>query len=307
MRKRVPLNAIRAFEATARHCSVARAADELCVTPTAVSHQIRQLEEFLQVQLFLRKNARIELTTEARANVARISQALDLINTAILSLERTEQEATRRLAVSASVSVTSLWLMPRLNDFIKTAQSVDLSVHTFLTRQEAELQNSDIRICNWRSQLDCHIEPLMEEASVPVCSPALSARFGDDRHAILAKAPLVHVDRRRDGVNDTYPDWARYLMEYGVTRGDVSHGLRFDQAVTAIEAAEAGVGVILGRSLLIEQALARGSLVQVAEAYPIRSPYYMLSPWKSDSRAAMQRFKDWIVDKVPANAMVAVV
>ena len=80
MRKRVPLNAIRAFEATARNGSVAKAADELCVTPTAVSHQIRLLEEFLETRLFVRKNSRIELTPESSATVADISNALDLIN-----------------------------------------------------------------------------------------------------------------------------------------------------------------------------------------------------------------------------------
>lgn len=304
MRKRVPLNAIRAFEATARNASVAKAADELCVTPTAVSHQIRQLEDFLQVQLFHRKNSRIELTTDARVHVAAISQALDLINDAVLTLEKADEDVQRRMSVSASVSVTSLWLMPRLSDFVKLSPNVDLSVRTFLTRKEAEAQDSDLRICNWHSDLDCQIEPLMEEEIVPVCAPALAATFGGDTRDILAGAPLVHVDRAQDALDGTYPDWARYLTEYGVQRGDLSHGLRFNQAVTAIEAAEAGVGVILGRSLLIEQALARGTLVQVAESYPIRSPYYMLSAWRQDGKATIQTFKDWLVEKVRTNQLV---
>ncbi|SLN57223.1 Glycine cleavage system transcriptional activator [Aquimixticola soesokkakensis] len=304
MRKRVPLNAIRAFEATARMSSVVKAADELCVTPTAVSHQIRLLEDFLQIQLFIRKNSRIELTTDARANVARITQALDLINEAVLCLEKSDEDVRRRLSVSASASVVSLWLMPRLSEFMKTAPEVDLNVRTFLSRKEAESQESDIRICNWQSQLDCQIEPLIEEEIIPVCAPEIAAQYGGNARDILANAPLVHVDRIQDGLDGTYPDWARYLTEYGVSRSDLSHGARFNQAGTAMEAADAGVGVILGRSLLIEKAIARGTLVPVAESYPIRSPYFMLSPWKTDGRETMQRFKDWIVGKVRTNELV---
>jgi LysR family transcriptional regulator, glycine cleavage system transcriptional activator len=304
MRKRAPLNAIRAFEATARHGSVVKAADELCVTPTAVSHQIRMLEEFLQVQLFLRKNSRIELTQDARANVARITQALDLINDAVMSLTQLEEDVRRRLTVSASTSVASLWLMPRLGEFMVIEPDVDLNVRTFISRREAEEQESDFRILNWQSALDCQVEPLLEEEIVPVCAPELAARFGNDPKEILAHAPLVHVDRNQDGLEGTYPDWTRYLAEYGVSRGDISHGSRFNQASTGIDAARAGAGVILGRSLLTGQAIARGDLVKVAESYPIRSAYYLLSPWKPDSRETMQRFKDWILGKVRQNTLV---
>ena len=272
MRKRVPLNAIRAFEATARNGSVAKAADELCVTPTAVSHQIRLLEEFLDTKLFIRKNSRIELTPESSATVADITHALDLINEAVLALQP-NAEIRSKLSVSASASVASLWLMPRLSEFFSLAPDVDVAVRAFISRREGETNEADLRICNWRSNLDMQIEPLLEEEITPVATPELAARYDGNAREILAHAPLIHVDRTQDGLEGTYPDSAR-----------------------------SGIGVILGRSILIERALERGELVPVAEPYPIRSPYYLLSPWKVGRDNVIERFKDWLFDKVSASS-----
>ncbi|MER5171369.1 MULTISPECIES: LysR substrate-binding domain-containing protein [Thioclava] len=306
MRKRIPLNAIRAFEATARNSSVVKAADELCVTPTAVSHQIRQLEEFLQVRLFIRKNSRIELTTEARANVHRIGRGLDLINDAILALEASDYDERRRLTVSASTSVATFWLIPILSEFTRQSEEVDVTIKTFLTRKEAEEQESDLRIVNWLSQLDCHSEPLLEEEIIPVCSPELAARFGNDSRTILQSAPLAHVDRATGGMDGTYPDWARYLADFGISRKGVAHGSRFNQAGTAMEAASAGLGVILGRSLLIADALEKGRLVPVADPYHIRSPYYLNASWKQMESEPLVQFRTWITEKVRSKELARV-
>ncbi|MEC7764403.1 MAG: LysR substrate-binding domain-containing protein [Pseudomonadota bacterium] len=296
MRKRVPLNAIRAFEAVARNTSVAKAANELCVTPTAVSHQIRLLEDFLQIELFERRNSRIYPTSEATANVNRISQALDLIDEAVLSLTSMGQEEHRKLSVSAPASLASLWLVPRLGRFIETEPDVDLSLRTFLNRKDAEAQDSDLKICPWQGGgAGFHAEPFAEEATTPVCAPELAARFDHDKDLILRKAPLIHVDRAPLGYEGDYPDWARYIAEYGVSRSETTHGLRFNQSGQAVEAAVAGAGVLLGRSLLIDKALAEGRLVEVAESYPVRTPYYVLSPWNPKSRQTLQKFKDWLV------------
>ena len=146
------------------------------------------------------------------------------------------------------------------------------------------------------------IEPLLEEEITPVATPELAARYGGNAREILAHAPLIHVDRTQDGLEGTYPDWARYLREYGISRDDVTHGPRFNQASPSIEAARSGIGVILGRSILIERALERGELVPVAEPYPIRSPYYLLSPWKVGRDNVIERFKDWLFDKVSASS-----
>lgn len=307
MRRRVPLNAVRAFEAAARYKSLVRAADELCVTPTAVSHQIRLLEDFLQTKLFLRKNSRLELTTDSRACLGKLTNALDLIDEALMSL-RDPVDTRQRLMVGASASVASLWLMPLMSDFVDASPEVDVTITTFIKRQEIENDEADLWICNWQTALDRRIEPLMEEEIVPVCSPQLAARFGNRSSDILREVPLVHIDRTKSDQNGPYPDWERYLREFGVSRNDLGKGARFNQASPAIEASKVGLGAILGRSLLIADALRTGALVQIGEAYPIRSPYFLVSPWTPAAPNTVNRFKDWlhhqVEDQIASRAVV---
>ena len=304
MRRHVPLNAIRAFEAVARHSSVVKAANELCVTPTAVSHQIRLLEDFLQVELFTRRNSRIHPTPGALANVTRVTRALDLIDDAVRDLTQMPEDDHSHLSISVSASFASLWLVPRIGDFMAKEPDTDIHVRTFLTRKEAEAQDSELKICPWRGQAGFHAEPLIEETTTPVCAPDLAARFGNDRDDILRHAPLIHMDRDHLGIEDDFPDWARYLTEYGVSRAKYNHGLRFNQSGQAIEAAMAGAGVMLGRSLLISRAVETGTLVPVAEAYPQRTPSYLLSPLKPRSRQVLDTFRDWLVQTARPDAVL---
>lgn len=298
MRRRVPLNAVRAFEAAARYKSLVRAADELCVTPTAVSHQIRLLEDFLQTKLFLRKNSRLELTPESRACLGKLTNALDLIDESLASLMAPEDDR-QRIMVGASASVASLWLLPRMSQFVEAAPDVDVTITTFVKRQDIENDDTDLWICNWQTAVDRRIEPLMEEEIIPVCSPALAARYGNRWGDILREVPLIHQDRVKVE-SGPYPDWDRYLREYGVSRNDIAKGPRFNQSSPSIEAARIGLGAILGRSLLIEELLQTGKLVQIGEAYPIRSPYYLVSSWSPTVPKTVNRFKDWLFDQVRA-------
>ncbi|SFR12187.1 LysR substrate-binding domain-containing protein [Poseidonocella sedimentorum] len=306
MRKRVPLNAIRAFEAVARNNSVAKAANELCVTPTAVSHQIRLLEDFLQVELFERKNSRVYPTPEATLHVRQITQALDLIDDSVKSLAAVRDHEHRKLSVSAPASLASLWLVPRLGRFIEAQPDVDLSLRTYLNRRDAEQHDSDIKICPWSQGVSgFQSEPLVEEASTPVCAVELAERFDGDPERILREAPLIHVDRAPGGYEGDLPDWARYMSEFGIDRRDHSHGLRFNQSGQAVEAALSGVGVLLGRSLLVQKALEDGRLVAVAECYPVRTPYYVQCPSKPKSDETLQKFKNWLQEAVRPEAALA--
>lgn len=298
MRRRVPLNAVRAFEAAARHQSLVRAADELCVTPTAVSHQIRLLEDFLQYKLFLRQNSRLVLTPESRACLDKLTGALDMIDDAIVSL-RKPLDMPERLNVGASASVASFWLMPRLQNFFRRSPEIDLSITTFIHRAAIEADNSDLWICNWQTSVDRKVELLMEEEIIPVCSPQLAEEYGELGVKSLRTLPLVHVDRAKIDLNGQYPTWERYLREFGLDREHVEKGPRFNQGGAAIEAAKAGMGALLGRSILIEKALETGELVQIGEPYPIRSPYYIVSPWNTAS-SAVNIFKDWLFSEVGA-------
>lgn len=296
------MNAVRAFEAAARYQSLVRAADELCVTPTAVSHQIRLLEDFLQFKLFLRKNSRLELTPDSRACLGKLTHALDLIDDALMTL-REPKQVRERVMIGASASVASLWLMPRIHNFVRDAPEIDVSVTTFVERAAIEAETANLWICNWQTALDRRIEPLMEEEIIPVCSPLLAQTHGALALDSLRELPLIHVDRNRGDFSGQYPDWDRYLREYGIARNTITSGLRFNQAGSAIEAAKAGMGALLGRSILVEAALQRGELVQIAEAYPVRSPYYLVSPWRQVP-GAVNKFKDWLFRQVPSSRHV---
>ncbi|KKB81189.1 hypothetical protein VW35_03360 [Devosia soli] len=287
---------MRAFEAAARYKSLVRAADELCVTPTAVSHQIRLLEDFLQTKLFLRKNSRLELTADSRACLGKLTNALDLIDEALISLVAPVDDR-QRIMVGASASVASLWLMPRMSHFVEAAPEIDVTVTTFVKRQDIENDDTDLWICNWQTAVDRRIEPLMEEEIIPVCSPELAARYGNRWGDILREVPLIHQDRVK-AESGPYPDWDRYLREYGINRSDIIKGPRFNQSSPSIEAARIGLGAILGRSLLIEELLQTGKLVQIGEAYPIRSPYYLVSSWTPTAPKTVNRFKDWLFNEV---------
>jgi LysR family transcriptional regulator, glycine cleavage system transcriptional activator len=292
MRRRIPLNAVRAFEAAARHQSLVKAADELCVTPTAVSHQVRLLEEFLQFKLFVRKSSRLELTPESRLCLQRLTDALDTIDDALKVLRRPSEERDR-LNVAASVSVASMWLLPRLQHFLEESPDVDVSVMTFITHSTIDVKKPDLWICNWEPDLDRHVEPLLEEEIVPVCSPALADQYGGLSMETIRHLPLIHTDRNSSPVNGQYPSWDTYLREYGITRDGVNKGSRFNQGAASVEAAKAGLGAVLGRSILMEDALEKGELVQLGAAYPIRNKYYVVSDWHNAS-TAVDKFKDWL-------------
>ena len=294
MRKRVPLNAIRAFEAVARNKSVVNAGRELGVTSTAVSHQLRSLEEFLQVDLFERRGNRLLMTERATANVDQISRALDMIDSAVRNIGGTHLDDVSRLVIGSSPSFASFWLMPRLREFLDASPGVDLVFNTFLTRQEAETQVSDIRICNWESDTNDLVEPLLKEASVPVCSPELAARYDNDTQRLLREAPLIHVDRRQLGLDGDYPDWPKYLGEFGIDRADVMQGSSFNQAAIAIDAAKEAVGVLLGRSLLTAAYLKNGDLLEIAEAYPEPNTYYIRRERGAEQREVMDNFCAWL-------------
>jgi LysR family transcriptional regulator, glycine cleavage system transcriptional activator len=303
MRRRVPLNAIRAFEAAARHRSVTRAANELHVTPTAVSHQIKFLENFLQSKLFIRRNSRLELTPDSEACLGKISGALDLIDNALVQLKQPE-ERRERFTVGASASFTSLWLMPRIQSFVQSAPEIDMTLKTFLHRAAIESEQPDIQICNWETSLDRKIEPLMDEEVIPVCSVELFATYGGVSPGVLEELPLIHFERRVPAINGQYPDWAHYLREFGVHRQDITSGPKFNHNVAAIDAARAGLGVLLARSVLVEGCLERKELVQVGEAYPIRSRYYLVTPWTPEAPRASRRFKEWLYGQVATSKRV---
>ena len=289
MRTYLPLNALRAFESAARHLSFTRAAEELCVTPTAISHQVRALEDFLETALFDRKNGRLKLTPAAARALSDLSEGFNKLDSAISPLNR--RGGPQRIVVAASPSFASLWLLPKLQRFFEAAPGIDVSLSAVIARESFDEGGFDVSICSSEEHPHRKVDYLMDEQILPVCSPDL---VRPDGGRALVDLPLIHDDKP----NESVPTWRRYFEEMGVTLREPVGGLRFNQSSLAIEAAAKGHGVLLGRSRLIGAALADGRLMPATDqAYPIPSHYYTVRQPGAVSKP-VGTFMDWLAAEV---------
>lgn len=293
MRTYIPLNALRAFEAAARHLSVSRAAEELCVTPTAISHQIRSLEGFLETSLFDRKNGKLALNPVTASALRELSEGFDKLEGALMSLTRRGQR--RKLVVAASPSLSSLWLMPKLDRFLSVAPDVDLSLCTAISDSDFSEGPFDVAIAATGDVPGRRSDYLMDERIYPVCAPRLLPP-GLAPERALYDAALIHDDK----ASEHFPTWRRYFEATRREPRDVSGGLRFNQSSLAMDAAERGFGLLLARSRLIADALADKRLVLLSDrAHPISYRYYALRPRGVESRLATQ-FLEWLAAEIEA-------
>ena len=252
-----PLNALKAFESTARNRSVKRAAAELNVTPAAVSHQIKGLEEYLGVPLFLRHNRSLELTEAARAALPKLKEGFDNLVQAVERLHA--HKGMGQLTVSAAPSFAARWLMPRLHRFFDAHREIDVRVSARLRQPTAEgrraiaeratidawLADSDVAILYGRGDYPgFKVDKLLPLSVTPICSPKLVT---DPEHPLLWPRDLEHHLLLHDDTGNLYDGvsfWDVWLEAAGVTGIDVNRGPRFSHAVLAFEAAVEGHGVI---------------------------------------------------------------
>lgn len=295
MRSYIPLNALRAFEAAARHLSFTRAAAELCVTPTAVSHQIRSLEEFLETPLFERKSGKLALTAVTSNALQELSEGFNKLESALLTLNR--RGGRRKVSVAASPSVAALWLMPRLPRFLACAPEVDVNLQTVIAPGNFGDGGFDVAICCTRDHPSRKVDYLMSEEIVPVCSPRLLAQSGLTRDAALRRLPLIHDDK----ANDDFPTWRRYFEATQAGNRPIGGGLRFNQSSLAIEAAINGHGLLLGRTRLIADILAGGRLTLLSERpYPVPSRYYIVRQ-RTQEASVVRIFLEWLAAEAGDN------
>ncbi|WP_031550550.1 transcriptional regulator GcvA [Parvularcula oceani] len=300
MRRLPPLNALRAFEAAARHLSFARAADELAVTPGAVSQQIKALEETVGVALFRRDPRGLELTEAGSAAFPSLRDGFDRLAAGARLM--TERGGPRRVTVSAAPSFASKWLVPRLDGFQSSHPDIDVYVHADMQLVDFSSGEADIAIRFGRGEyenLDATL--LMAERIVPVCAPALLR--GDPplkTPSDLARHTLLHDDSRtEDG-----PSWAMWLKAAG-TDIDGARGPRFNQSSLAIEAAVAGKGVALAKYALAEADLVAARLVIPFDfTTPTDFSYWVVHPSAKAALPEVAAFKSWLLEQVtpPASA-----
>ena len=302
-----PLNSLKAFEVTARHLSVKKAAVELNVTPAAVSHQIRTLEDYLGVQLFRRYNRALELTDVAKAALPKLGEGFACLEQSVAVLRSHPDGGS--LTVSAAPSFASRWLMPRLHRFIAAHPEIDVRISARMRRVSVDgkgdvaeratvsawLADSDVAVLYGRGNVpDFLIERLLELEITPMCSPKLM----QGPHALREPADLRHHLLLHDDTGELYDNaafWGVWLKAAGVSGVDAHKGPHFSHAVLAFEAAIEGLGVLVSMPVLAGEDFTVGKLVKPFDlSVKLPDGYYMACHAHADERAAVKVFRAWL-------------
>ena len=251
-----PLTALRAFEAAARHMSFAKAAEELYVTPAALSYQIKSLEADLGEPLFHRLNRAVELTEAGRALAPGVSEGFEALHAAVRNMKRLS--ATRPFSVTAGPAFTAKWLAPRIYRFVEQHPDIEIRFTASLKRMSFETDDVDaaIRFSRVDEEPGCYVETLIEELMAPLCTPEIAAQLNGP--ADLKNFHLVHDESLFFMAKP--PNWGFWLSAAGV-EFDWNHGPRFSNADQVLGAAVGGGGVALGRLSLAADDIAAGRLV----------------------------------------------
>src|SRR6478752_5340998 len=289
MRPRLPpLNALKAFEAAARHESFTRAAEELCVTQGAVSHQVKALEGELGIKLFNRERQRLIITEAGRDYLAVVRDALDRI--AIGTERLLQRQNAGVLTVSTSPDFAAKWLVHRLGHFVEAHPGIDLRVSATLHHVDFAREEVDMAVRhgdgNWPG-LDA--VQLSAEQLFAVCSPKLlSGRRRPGKPGDILKYPLIHLDSRTD--------WTKWMLAAGIENPAVTHGPVLNRASMVIDAAINGQGIALARTTLAAWDLINGRLVRpFSDSLPLSKPYWIICPKATTTLAKIATFRDWLL------------
>jgi LysR family glycine cleavage system transcriptional activator len=288
------LNALRAFWAAARHRSFAAAAEELHVTASAVSLQVRQLEEELDFKLFERTPKGLVLTPQGARLLPGITQAFEHLKGTIASIDD-GAAGKGSLSISVAPSFATKWLLPRLGGFLDRNPDIEVDVKANIELTDFAKDEVDLAIrYGGGSYPGLQVELLLEDRMFPVCGPELLMRYGQRNPArVFAEAPLLHdvsVDR-----DPAVPSWKMWLKASGLEDIDWRKGPRFNQTALALDAALAGLGIALAPSALVATDLAAGRLVRLAnEEWKGDFAYYLVHPADKAELPALQRFKSWL-------------
>src|SRR5258707_4202869 len=290
------LHALRAFEAAARHLSFARAAAELNLTPSAISHQIRHLEESLGRRLFERRHRGLELSAIGRIYFPLVRDAFAQLSEATALIGGAGLELHNVLTISCTPSFAMVWLIPRLPAFQAAHPVIEVRLDTSTRLVDFARDGVDVGVRYGTGQWpDVAAEFLFSETLFPVGAPALfAAKGGVTKPDDLARFPLIHTLPYID-------DWRLWLTAAGATGVDPDRGPRFDNNLAAYKAAEEGLGVAIGRGMLLEAALAAGRLVAPFEVRLTTShAYYFVCAEGTQRIRKVALFRAWLIAEVAA-------
>ena len=303
-----PLNALRAFEAVARRLSVKKAAAELNVTPAAVSHQIKLLEDLAGRALLIRKARGIDLTDAARAALPHLAAGFEQLGLAVRELR--ESRAGSTMTVSVAPSFATCWLMPRLHRFMTAQPEIDVRV-TARTRQSTAVGGQSRREADaWLADADVaillsdgdfpgyHAERLVPLTVTPLVSPKLIGR-GKLAPADLKGLTLIHDDMGR--LYDGRDFWTLWLEGAGAARMKLKHGAQLSHTVLALEAAAEGVGIVASSPELAKPQLDAKRLVAPFDLR-IKLPYayYLIATDEALQRPPVLAFVAWLREQANA-------
>lgn len=290
-RRMPPLTALRAFEAAARHLSFVRAAEELHVTPAAISQQVKLLEDHLGVSLFQR-GKKLALSDAAGAVLPLVSEAFDQIERAMLKVR--PHSLGDALVISAPPAFAARWLIPRLDDFHACHPNIELRL--LATRRLVNFQLEDVDVAlrfGAGNYPDLTVERLMPEAIIPVAAPSLAAGINtpDDLSLCNLLEDEWHID------NGVFPDWATWLATLGVTDARLRIR-RFGDANLAIQAAVSGLGATLSWYSLVVDDLKAGRLVHLLDQIiPTTLGYYFVAPKNRCTLNKVIAFRGWLLEQ----------
>lgn len=293
-----PLKSLRAFEAAARHLSFTKAADELAVTPAAVSQQVKILEDYYGVRLFRRLTRAIRLTDTAQAALPALREGFEKLAEGARQLGASEQSGL--VTVSVAPSFGAKWLVPRLHRFHEAYPDFEIRIDATDTLARFDADGVDVALRYGRGKYEgLKVDCLMTEVSVPVCSPALlkgpkTLLTPDD----LRHHTLLHVQWKME--SDAAPNWRMWLRAAGVEGVDAERGPQFNQESMAMEAAIEGQGVALVGKALAEQDLKTGRLVRPFPSLTDQSMsfgYYLVYLESMAQNPKVAAFKNWVLSE----------
>lgn len=306
MIENLPFGALRVFESAARHLSFKFAAEELSITPAAVSQQIKTLEHQLGVKLFNRHNRGLSLTDEGVLGLPLIAKGFDSLIQSVDLIRRAHQVS--KLTIWMAPSFASKWFIPRLQKFSDKHPDIDLNISASQNLVDSTTSKKAIPAENFRrDNVDiairfgkgdypgCQVDKLFSVSAIPLCSPELMR--GD--HPLqspedLQFHTLLHDDTKYEG----RPDWATWLKAAKVKNIDVNRGLHFNHGNLAINAAVDGQGVVLSMQALASGDIAAGRLVTPFNiALPLEYAYYLITLQEVTDNPQITAFRDWLLQE----------
>jgi LysR family glycine cleavage system transcriptional activator len=288
LRRLPPLNALKAFEAAARHESFTRAAEELCVTQGAVSHQVKALEAELGVKLFNRERQRLAITNAGRDYLTVVRDALDRI--AVGTERLMQRQRSGVLTVSTSPDFAAKWLVHRLGGFSEAHGEIDLRISATMHHVDFAREDVDLAVRHGDGNWPGHdVTRLSPEQLFAVCSPKLVAgRQRLAKPADVLKFPLLHLDDRTA--------WSKWLDVAGVAPAELSQGPVMNRASMVLDAAADGQGIALGRTTLAAWDLINGRLVRpFTDALRLSKTYWIVCPKATSALPKITLFRGWLL------------